>query len=112
MQMEDATVLRILAYAMAETLEAHHGIVDTLGGLFSTDMRNWWTPGETFFGLLRDKPAINAMVREVSGDITADANIPATAKVREKIVMECLRGTREARVKDWLPRYMAFPARD
>ncbi|GEC17657.1 ParB/RepB/Spo0J family partition protein [Nitrobacter winogradskyi] len=112
MKMDDAAILRILAYAMAETLEAHHGIVDTLGELLSTDMRNWWTPDEAFFGLLRNKPAINAMVRELAGDAAADANISATAKIQKKIVMDYLNGTREAKVKDWLPRYMAFPAQD
>jgi ParB family chromosome partitioning protein len=112
MEMEDAAILRVLAYALAETLEAHHGIVDTLGELLSTDMRNWWTPDEAFFGLLRNKPAINAMVRELAGDAAADANISATAKIQKKIVMDCLNGTREAKAKDWLPRYMAFPAQD
>jgi ParB family chromosome partitioning protein len=83
--------------------------LDTLGVLLGTDMRNWWTPDERFFDLLRDKQAINAMVREVAGDMAADGNVSATAKVQKKIVMDCLSGTREAQVKNWLPRYMAFP---
>ena len=97
MLMEDNTVLRILAYVMAETLEAHGGIVDTLGALLSTDMRNWWAPDETFFDLLRDKAAINAMVRELAGDMAADANVSATAKVQKKILLDCLNGMVYAR---------------
>lgn len=108
--MEDATVYRVLAFVMAETLEAQSGVVEALGALFATDMRNWWKPDETFFDLLRDKEAINAMVREVSGDMTADAHLTSTAKVQKKIVRDCLGGERAAQVKDWLPRYMAFPA--
>jgi ParB family chromosome partitioning protein len=112
LQMEDDTVSRILAYVMAETLDAHSGTVETLGALLGTDMRNWWTPDETFFDLMRDKAAINAMVRELAGDHAADAHVSSTGKVQKKIVMDCLDGTREAQVKNWLPRYMAFPALD
>lgn len=110
MRMDDPDVLRILAYVMAETLSAHTGMVETLGALLGTDMRRWWTPDEIFFDLMRDKEAINAMVREVAGEGTADAHLTSTATVQKKIVGDCLAGTREAQAKDWLPRYMAFPA--
>ena len=111
LQREDETVLRILAYAMAETLEAHTDTVETLGALLSTDMRQWWQPDHTFLALLRDKEAINAIVRELAGDMTADAHVTSTAKVQKKIIADCLDGTRQAKVANWLPRYMAFPAR-
>lgn len=110
LKMEDETVLRILSFIMAETLEAHTDMVDTLGSLIGTDMRNWWTPDDTFFDLLRDKAAINAMVREIAGDQAADAHTAATAKVQKQIINDCLSGQRQPEVKDWLPRYMAFPA--
>jgi ParB family chromosome partitioning protein len=109
--MEDATVLRILAFVMAETLEAQSGTIEALGTMLGTNMRNWWTPDETFFDLMRDKEAINAMVREVAGDVTADAHIAATAKVQKKIVVDCLSGENgRTKVENWLPRYIAFPA--
>ncbi|MEX0957551.1 MAG: ParB/RepB/Spo0J family partition protein [Rhizobiaceae bacterium] len=107
--MEDNTVLRILTYLMAETLEAHSGVVEGLGMLLSTDMKNWWQPDETFFDLLRDKSAINAMLREVAGDVTADAHTASTAKVQKKIIADCLTGNDREKVEGWLPRYMAFP---
>lgn len=111
MHMEDSTVMRILTFAMAETLEAQTGTVDALGLLLGTDMRNWWTPDEVFFDLLRDKQAINAMVREVAGDVTAGAHALSTAKIQKKIVADCLNGTRtgEATAGEWVPPYMAFP---
>ncbi|WP_186388779.1 ParB/RepB/Spo0J family partition protein [Stappia sp. TSB10P1A] len=113
MHMEDSTVMRILTFAMAETLEAQTGTVDALGLLLGTDMRNWWTPDEVFFDLLRDKQAINAMVREVAGDVTAGAHALSTAKIQKKIVADCLNGTRTGEVKagEWIPPYMAFPPR-
>jgi ParB family chromosome partitioning protein len=111
MQMEDATVIRILTFVMAETLEAHSGMVEGLGALLATDMRNWWQPDETFFDLMRDKAAINAMLREVAGDVTADAHTASTAKVQKKIVADCLSGTGREKVEGWLPGYFEFPER-
>ena len=109
-QMKDSTVHRVLAFAMAETLEAHSGTVEALGMLFGTDMRNWWSPDQTFFDLLRDKQAINAILREVAGDMTADAHTASTAKVQKGIIADCLTGANgRAKTADWLPRYMAFP---
>ncbi len=109
-QMEDSTVHRVLAFAMAETLEAHSGTVEALGMLFGTDMRNWWSPDQTFFDLLRDKQAINGILREVAGDMTAEAHIASTAKVQKGIIADCLAGANgRAKAANWLPRYMAFP---
>lgn len=79
--------------------------------LIGTDMRGWWEPDEAFFSLLRDKAAINAIVREVAGDRTADAHTASTAKVQKKIVADSLAGYNgHDKVEGWLPRYMAFPA--
>ncbi len=109
LEQDDASVMRVLTYVMAKTLEAHTGTVETLGFLLSTDMRGWWMPDEAFFDLLRDKEAINAMLREVAGGITADAHVASTAKVQKKIIADCLSGNGRPKVEGWLPRYMAFP---
>jgi ParB family chromosome partitioning protein len=109
LHMDDDTVLRILTFVMAETLEAGTGLIEGLGLLLKTDMADWWRPGETFFDLLRDKPAINAMLREVAGEATADAHLSSTAKVQKKIIADCLSGEGRAKVENWLPRYMRFP---
>ena len=101
--MEDSTVLRILAFVMAETLEAQSGVVEGLGLLLGTDMKNWWQPDDAFFDLLRDKQAINAMLREVAGDVTADAHVASTAKVQKKIIADCLSGNEREKVEGWMP---------
>lgn len=108
--MTDDEVLRILAFVMAETLAAHSPVVAMLGTMLSTDMRQWWTPDEAFFDLLRDKEAINAMLSEVAGAVTANAHVASTAKVQKKIIADCLKGEGRTKVEGWLPRYMAFPA--
>lgn len=108
--LDDEQVLRVLAYLMAETLAAHTPIVDTLGKFLDIDMCNWWTPDTAFFDLLRDKSAINAMLCEVAGDVTANAHVASTAKVQKKIIADCLLGDGRTKVENWLPRYMQFPA--
>ena len=110
LDLPDSDVLRILAFVMAETLEAGTGTVEELGQMLSVDMADYWTPDDdTFFELLRDKQVINAMVGELAGKQAADANLTATAKVQKGILRDCLNGTRKPQVERWQPRYMAFP---
>lgn len=112
LSLDDAIVMRIMAFVMAETLQAQSHIVQTMADQFGTDMRDWWKPDTAFFGLLRDKEAITEMVREVAGDEAANANITATAKVQKTIITDCLSGNRTMKADNWLPRYMERDARD
>lgn len=107
--LSDSDVMRILTYIMAETLQSDCAIVEALGQQFGVNMGEVWQPEDTFFNLLRDKQAINAMVSEIAGEDTAKANITATAKVQKNIIQDCLDGTRKSQVKFWQPRYMQFP---
>ncbi len=106
--LKDKEVMRILTFVVAETLPCGSGLVEALGGLLDTDMSAYWSPDETFFELLRDKEAINAMVKEVAGKATADAHVASTAKVQKGIIRQHLDGTRKPHKPDWQPRYMAF----
>lgn len=108
--LDDSSVLRVLTYVMAETLEAQTPLVEMLGVSFATDMTCWWEADQAFFDLLRDKEAINGMVREVASDMTADAHIASTAKVQKKIIADCIKGEGREKAEGWVPRYMAFPA--
>lgn len=108
--LDDASVLRVLTYVMAETLEAQTPLVEALGARLSTDMGVWWETDQPFLDLLRDKEAINAIVREVASDMTADAHVASTAKVQKKIISDCIRGEGREKAEGWLPRYLAFPA--
>lgn len=109
--LDDETVLRILAFVVAETLACGSAMVEALGVRLGTGMATYWSPDETFFDLLRDKEAINAMLREVAGKRVADANATATAKVQKGIIRDCLDGTRKGGKCDWQPRYVTFPMR-
>ena len=108
-KLDDAQITRILAFVMAETLEADTALIEHLGPMLGTDPAQDWHPDDTFFDLLRDKQTINAMVGEIAGENVAKANLTVTAKVQKGIIQDCLNGTRKQVKQDWTPRYMAFP---
>ena len=111
LKLSDDDVMRVLAIVMAETLEAGTAVVEALGTHLKVDMRDYWQADNAFFDLLRDKAAVNAMVRHIGGKAAADANVSATTKVQKKIVRDFINGDGRKKVEGWLPRYMAFPFR-
>ena len=109
LKLTDKQVMQVLTYVMAETLQSGTGVVEALGCHFNVDMKTYWQPDEVFFDLLRDKPAINAMLRHIGGKNVADANVSATSKVQKSIIKDFLNGEGRKKVTDWLPHYMEFP---
>jgi len=108
--MSDEDVLRVLTFLMAESLPAGSPEVEALGHLLEVDMDKWWTPDDAFFELLRDKPAITAMVEEVAGKTAANEYRTATAKIQKDVIRASLAGTHgRKKVDGWKPRYMRFP---
>lgn len=107
----DENVTRILTFLVAESLPCGSAMVEALGNMLAVDTTNVWTPDETFLSLLRDKVAINAILKDVAGKATADAHIGSTAKVQKGIIVDCLNGTRKKPKDGWQPRYFAFPMR-
>lgn len=45
----------------------------------------------------------------LKANVSADANVSATAKVQKKIIGDFLTGDGRKKVEGWLPKYMAFP---
>ena len=84
LKLPDDAVLRVLAVVMAETLEAGTAVVEALGTHLKVDMRDYWQADEAFFDLLRDKAAVNALLRHIGGKRVADANVTATTKIQKK----------------------------
>ena len=111
LKLSDDDVMRVLAVVMAETLEAGTAVVEALGIHLKLDMRDYWQADNAFFDLLRDKGAVNAMVRHIGGKAVADANVSATTKVQKKIVRDFITGDGRKKVEGWLPRYLEFPFR-
>ncbi len=105
-------VLRIAATVMAETLAAGSPMVEALGLHLKIDPRGQWQPDETFFGLIREKATINAMLAEVAGKQVADGNLAERAKTQKQIIRDCLDGANgRDKTGTWLPGWMEFPFR-
>lgn len=111
LKLTDDEVMVVLTFLVAETLACGDGLVEALGSLLSVDMSKHWTPDDTFFDLLKDKEAINVMLKEVGGKAVADAHIASTAKVQKDVIRQYLDGTRKPQRENWTPRYAAFPMR-
>jgi len=111
LKLSDQEVMRVLAFIMAETLEAGSASVEALGTHLKVDMRAHWQADEAFFDLLRDKAAINAMLAEIGGKEVAEGNVTTTAKVQKKIIADFVTGEGRPKAEGWLPAYMEFPFR-
>jgi ParB family chromosome partitioning protein len=110
--LSDEDILRILALVMAETLEAGSATVETVGVHLQIDLRGHWQADDTFLELVRDRPAINALLTSIAGKAVADGNVASKAKDQRRIIRDCLDGANgRAKVEDWLPGWMEFPAR-
>jgi len=108
--MDEAEVLQILTYAMADTLEAGGAIVETVAVATETDMAAYWKPEPVFFDLLRSKPVINAMVADIAGAAAAKSCLTETGKVQKQMVANRIAGDGCAPNPDWRPAWMQVPA--
>ncbi|MEL6502816.1 MAG: ParB/RepB/Spo0J family partition protein [Pseudomonadota bacterium] len=107
--LDDAVVTRLFTFVIAETIPSTSAFVEGLGTTLAVDVKDDWSPDDTFFDLFRDKEAINACVKEAAGKASADAHVSSTARVQQDVIRGCLDGTRETGNADWQPRYMSFP---
>ena len=110
--LSDTEVFRIQAFCLAETLAVDSSEVEAIGLLTAPDFGAYWTPDEAFFSLLRDKPTIHAMVKEIAGKAVADGAVSDTAKVQKQIIKNRMagHGVKEAK-PDWRPKWAEFPAK-
>jgi len=109
LEMPDKDVNRLLAVVMAETLAAGTALIDSLGQHLAVDVAAAWQPDEMFFGLLRDRDSIGAMLTEMIGKRAADSYLTATGTAKKDIMRKALAGEGRSKITGWLPRYMAFP---
>ena len=86
--------------------------VEAIGILTSPDFGDYWSPDDAFFDILRDKPTINAMVKDIAGKSVADSAVTDTAKLQKQIIKNRIAGHGVKKASpDWLPRWAAFPAK-
>jgi ParB family transcriptional regulator, chromosome partitioning protein len=109
--MTDEDVFQVLAFVMAETMEAGTAIIEAVGVKTGTDMARTWEPDETFLSLIAGKDVLHAMLSELGGATVADGNKTETAKVQKGIIRDYLKGSNgRTQCQNWLPAYVRFPA--
>ena len=104
--LDDAVVMRVLTFAMAESLEAGSDIVEAIPQTIDMDMAALWEPDDAFFDILRDKKVINAMVGEIAGERTAKAHLTDTGAKQKQIIRNRIAGHGCEADKAWRPRWM------
>ena len=90
--LEDSDVLRIQAFCLCETLAVDSSEVEAIGILTAPDFGAYWSPDDAFFDILRDKPTINAMVKDIAGKSCADGAVTDTAKLQKQIIKNRIAG--------------------
>ena len=107
--MDDAETMRVLAFVMADTLEAGGPIVEAVAVATETDMAAYWKPEPVFLDLVRDKRAINAMVADIASPSTAKAALTDTGKAQKELIWNRIIGEGCEASPDWRPGWMQVP---
>ena len=109
-ELPDEAVLAVIAVVMGETLAAGSAAVEAVGEAIGLDMSAWWQADEAFFGLVRDREVLTALVAEVAGPKVAEANAKEKGATLKTIIRDCLAGSGgRPKAERWVPKWMAFP---
>lgn len=112
LELDDAEVMRVMAFAMAESLEAGADIVEAITYAVPVDMAALWEPDDAFFEILRDKKVINAMVKDIAGETVANGYLTETGKAQKTVIRNRIAGHGvDTPDPDWRPRWMQVPAK-
>lgn len=106
----DAEVMRVMTFAMAETLQAGSCIVEAVGVHLGVENKGRWRADDVFLDLMKDKATINAVLESIGGKQVAGTNATKTGKVQKGIIADCLKGENgRKKIKDWTPNWLNFP---
>jgi len=106
----DPALMDVVAVVMGEALQSGHAAVDCAALTLGTDMADWWEADETFFGLVRDKAVLGAMMAEVAGATVAAANAKEKGATMKQIIADHLAGAGgRAKVERWVPGWLGLP---
>jgi len=107
--MSDAELMQVLAFTMADTMQAGGAVVEAVAHVCETDMPAYWKPEPAFFELLRDKRAINAMIADISTRSLADSCVTDTGKAQKMIIGNRIAGEGCEPDTNWRPGWMQVP---
>ncbi|WP_417729066.1 ParB/RepB/Spo0J family partition protein [Roseovarius sp.] len=111
-EMPDSDVLKLMAVAMAETLEAGTALVDVLGVMMNINMSERWSADDAFLDLITSKATLLSMLKDIAGPDTADAHKDSKAKVIRSVIRQFALGDGREKVDGWVPSLMHFKADD
>lgn len=111
LELSDDDVMRVMSFAMAESLQADSDVVEAITYAVPVDLAAMWEPDAAFFEILRDKKVINAMVKDIAGKTCADGALTETGKAQKNIIRNRIAGHGvEKPNPEWRPRWMQIPA--
>jgi ParB family transcriptional regulator, chromosome partitioning protein len=109
LDLPDAVVMEVLAVVMAETLASGSCLIETVGLHLGVKMADYWVADDAFYGLIRDREVLTAILREVGGDAVAQAHVAEKGKTIKSVINDFLTGENgRAKREHWVPRWMAF----
>src|SRR3546814_20609250 len=74
-------------------------------------MASLWTPDDALLDLIRDRKVVNAVLRDIAGKHTANANVAEKIKKQKSIIRDHLTGSNNRRkVEGGVPKWLRFPA--
>lgn len=110
LELPNEAVMDILAVVMAETLDVGGDVIEVIGPTLGIDMADFWQADEAFFGCLRDREVLTALLAEVGGTALADANAKEKGSTVKGLIADHLTGANDRpKVERWVPKWMAFP---
>jgi ParB family chromosome partitioning protein len=110
LELPDAVVMEVLGVVMAETLASGTGLIETIGLHLGVKMADCWVADDAFYSLIRDREVLTEVLREVGGDVVAQAHAAEKGKTIKGVINDYLTGGNgRAKVEQWVPRWMAFP---
>lgn len=110
LELPDKAVMAVLGVVMAETLDVGSDVIEVVGPTLGIDMADYWQADEAFFGALRDREVLTALLAEVGGTALASANAKEKGSVVKGLIADHLTGANDRpKVERWVPKWMAFP---
>ncbi len=110
LDLPDGVVMDVLGVVMAETLASGSCLIETIGIHLGVKMEDYWVADDAFYGLIRDREVLTAILSEVGGATVAQAHAAEKTKTIKSVINDCLTGDKgRTKVEQWVPRWMAFP---
>jgi ParB family transcriptional regulator, chromosome partitioning protein len=110
LELPDAVVMEVLGVVMAETLASGTCLIETIGLHLGVKMADYWVADDAFYALVRDREVLTEVLREIGGDVVAQAHAAEKGKTIKGVINDFLTGGNGRAKRDhWVPRWMAFP---